>query len=150
MERLHHLISKLKEQFEQKVPASQMLVTLKQIEVELVSQSYSPAPSGQSRKIAVVMPSSYSVGMLESAPIPADIVIKKVEEPESQPPAAIKKEEIKEWVEDPLAEIPTLAHQQAAREINDVIGGNGYSLNDKLKGNVVELAAALKEAPVRE
>jgi hypothetical protein len=150
MERLHHLISKLKEQFEQKSPASQMLVTLKQIEAELVSQSYTPAPSGQSTKIAVVMPSSYTVSTHEPAPSPMNLVMAKIEEPIKQPIVPIQKEETSEWIADPLTEIPTLSHQQAAREINDVMGSNGASLNDKLKGNVVELAAALKEAPVRE
>ena len=51
---------------------------------------------------------------------------------------------------DPLADIPTFAHQQAPRELNDVIGTNGSSLNDKLKGNVMELAAALNDTPVRD
>jgi hypothetical protein len=150
MERLHHLISKLKEQFEQKSPASQLLVTLKQIEVELVSQSYTPALSGKSTKIAVVMPSSYSLSLQEPEPITMHSVMAKVEEPIVEPVQAVQKEEAREWIADPLTEIPTLSHQQEAREINDVMGSNRASLNDKLKGNVVELAAALKEAPVRE
>jgi hypothetical protein len=149
MERLHHLISKLKEQFEQKSPASQLLVTLKQIEVELVSQSYTPAPPGKATKIAVVMPSSYSVTVQEPEPS-LNIVMAKIEEPVAQPVQVTQKEEAREWIANPLTEIPTLSHQQGAKEINDVIGSNGASLNDKLKGNVVELAAALKEAPVRE
>ena len=150
MERLHHLISKLKEQFEQKSPASQMLVTLKQIESELVSQSYTPAPSGQSTKIAVVMPSSYAVSAYEPVVASLSTVSEKIEEPVSQSIIATQKEETKEWIPDPLTEIPTLSHQRTGREINDVIGTNGASVNDKLKGNVVELAAALKESPVRE
>jgi hypothetical protein len=149
MERLHHLISKLKEQFEQKSPASQLLVTLKQIEVELVSQSYTPAPSGKSTKIAVVMPSSYALTVHEPESALHE-VIAKIEEPVAQPLEVTQKEEAREWIADPLTEIPTLSHQKGAKEINDVIGSNGTSLNDKLKGNVVELAAALKEAPVRE
>ncbi|MHA4809625.1 hypothetical protein ACX0G9_16045 [Flavitalea flava] len=53
---------------------------------------------------------------------------------------------------DPLSEIPTLAQQQVPRELNDVIAGNnGFSSrNDSLKVNVVELSAALNEAPVRD
>ena len=51
---------------------------------------------------------------------------------------------------DPLTEIPTLSHQPMAKEINDVIGSNGTSINDQLRGNVLELAATLKDSPVRE
>jgi hypothetical protein len=60
------------------------------------------------------------------------------------------------WPIDPLTEIPTLAHQQSAREmssgreINDVIGKGGASLNDKLKANVLELSVALNDTPVRD
>lgn len=50
---------------------------------------------------------------------------------------------------DPLNDIPTLA-QQHPRELNDVIGHNGASLNDKLKVNVLDLAAALNDTPVRD
>ncbi len=66
--------------------------------------------------------------------------------------AAVKEPERGAWPFDPLAEIPTLAQQQPQRELNDVIGGNGFlpSLNDKLKGNVVELSAALNDTPVRD
>ena len=73
-----------------------------------------------------------------------------MEEPQATYLPKLQNQESKEWIHDPLNEIPTLSHQQAAREINDVIGSNGASLNDKLKGNIVDLAAALKEAPVRE
>ena len=55
-----------------------------------------------------------------------------------------------EWILNPLTDIPTLSHQQSARELNDVIGSIGTSINDKLKADVVDLAATLKETPVRE
>ena len=51
---------------------------------------------------------------------------------------------------DPLKDIPTLAHQPGSRELNDVIGNNGSSLNDRLKVDVMELAAALNDTPVRD
>ncbi|MBN8854223.1 MAG: hypothetical protein J0H07_20345 [Sphingobacteriales bacterium] len=54
------------------------------------------------------------------------------------------------WPYDPLAEIPTLAHQQKPKELNDVIGSNGSSLNDRLKSNVLELKSALNDTPVRD
>jgi hypothetical protein len=65
--------------------------------------------------------------------------------------AAVKEPERGAWPFDPLADIPTLAQQQVPRELNDVIGNNGAtSLNDKLKGNVLELSAALNDTPVRD
>jgi len=60
------------------------------------------------------------------------------------------KDERGPWPYDPLAEIPTLAHQQKPRELNDVIGTNGSSLNDRLKSNVLELRSALNDTPVRD
>jgi hypothetical protein len=51
---------------------------------------------------------------------------------------------------DLLADIPTFAHQQPPRELNDVIGTNGASLNDKLKADVKDLSAALNDTPVRD
>jgi hypothetical protein len=151
MERLEQLIGKLKEQFEQKAPASQMLVTVKQIEAEL---SHLPTRSGstfQSAKVAVVMPSSSKYPSFEEELLQAvPAVAGKISTEQKATEHAPRKQEQKEWILDPLTEIPTLSHQQAARELNDVIGQGGASVNDKLKGNVVELAAALKEAPVRE
>lgn len=55
-----------------------------------------------------------------------------------------------DWSFDPMTDIPTLS-QQPSRELNDVIGaGGGSSLNDKHKGNVLDLAAALNDTPVRD
>ncbi|MFI5156789.1 MAG: hypothetical protein ACHQEM_11410 [Chitinophagales bacterium] len=151
MERLHHLIGKLKEQFEQKSPPSQMLVTLKQIEAELVSPAYTSNGPVQNAKITVVMPSSIKATAIEPDLVQAlEVKEKRMEEELATFMPKLQNQEAKEWILDPLNEIPTLSHQQAAREINDVIGSNGASLNDKLKGNIVDLAAALKEAPVRE
>ncbi len=50
-----------------------------------------------------------------------------------------------------MLETPTLTQQQLpAREVNDMIGAGGSSLNDKLKGNVLDLATALNDTPVRD
>lgn len=55
------------------------------------------------------------------------------------------------WSFDPMTEIPTLTQQQLpAREVNDMMGSGGSSLNDKLKGNVLDLATALNDTPVRD
>jgi hypothetical protein len=57
------------------------------------------------------------------------------------------------WPFDPLAEKPTdrFTLSQKSREINDIIGGgNGSSLNEKLKSDVVDLRSALNDTPVRD
>ena len=57
------------------------------------------------------------------------------------------------WPFDPLAEKPIdrFTLSQKSREINDIIGGgNGSSLNEKLKSDVVDLRSALNETPVRD
>ena len=153
MERLQHLIGKLQEQFEQKAPISQMLATLRLIEAELAagSNKSSSLHLHHSSKVAVVMPSTlkFKVPHEENEVLaPIESIVESVQKENSETVAG--NSEQPDWILDPLAEIPTLSHQQEARELNDVIGINRASINDKLKDDVLELAAALKEAPVRE
>lgn len=55
------------------------------------------------------------------------------------------------WPYDPLAEIPTLTHQQQPKEINDIMGRSvSTSLNEKLRSDVLELKSALNDTPVRD
>ncbi|THU32050.1 hypothetical protein FAM09_28115 [Niastella caeni] len=51
---------------------------------------------------------------------------------------------------DPLREIPTLAHQQAVKELNEAMATREASLNEKLKEEVKEVAHVLNDAPVRD
>jgi hypothetical protein len=153
MERLQHLIGKLQEQFEQKAPLSQMLATLRLIEAELAagSNKSSTLHLHHSSKVAVVMPPAMKYNALneeEDAMAPIENIVQSVQKVGSG--TSVRNLEQVDWILDPLAEIPTLSHQQEGRELNDVIGSNRASINDKLKENVLELAAALKEAPVRE
>ena len=57
-----------------------------------------------------------------------------------------------QWPFDPLAEKPIdrFTLSQKAREVNDVIGANATSLNDKLKSEVSDLKSALNDTPVRD
>ena len=57
-----------------------------------------------------------------------------------------------QWPFDPLAEKPIdrFTLSQKAREVNDVIGANATSLNDKLKTEVSDLKSALNDTPVRD
>src|SRR5882724_2762804 len=132
MERLQELITQLKEQFERKASPSQMLHTTQLLEAELSRLASQANTSRGSAKVAVMMPSSMKMYAGQQ----------NLQDPVQERGA---------WPYDPLTEIPTLAHQQSAREINDAIGSNGSSsLNDKLKANVLELSVALNETPVRD
>jgi len=92
----------------------------------------------------------------EKTPVPEKVPEQKAApevrltpDPAVPPRPATKEQQVGPWPYDPLAEIPTLAQQQP-RELNDVIGTNGSSLNDKLKSNVLELKSALNDTPVRD
>lgn len=160
MERIQYLIGKLKEQFEENLAPSQMLVTVKLLEAELSRLHTPPAPGRQSTKVAVVMPSTLKMASFEREPEVVvaverkePVVENKVENkiPERNTATrAPQKQEQPDWPLDPLTDIPTLSHQQAVKELNDIIGTNGASVNDTLKGNVLELASTLKDSPVRE
>ncbi len=154
MEKLRDLISKLNEQCEQNESALQMLVTLKQIEAEL-TQIHTVTVTGRKNPgVSVVMPSlSISHRVVE------EYIQKLEKEPSSREdePGFQKPEQTsipsghQIWMGDPLIEIPTLSHQPASREINDLIGGINTSINDKLKsGNLAELGSTLKASPVKE
>ena len=56
------------------------------------------------------------------------------------------------WKIDPLREVPTLAHQQVVKELNEVMAttSSQSSLNEKLKEEVKEVAHVLNDAPVRD
>jgi len=90
-----------------------------------------------------------AVGSVASVGIPPAPEVRLAPDPGATPRPV--KDERGPWPYDPLAEIPTLAQQQKPpKELNDVIGSNGSSLNDRLKSNVLELRSALNDTPVRD
>jgi hypothetical protein len=154
MERLQQLIGKLNEQCEQNESALQMLVTLKQIEAEL-TQIHTVTITGRKNPgVSVVMPSlSFSYRMKEDY----SQKMEKVVSSETQETSLQTQETIvvpishQAWMGDPMLEIPTLSHQSVNKEINDLIGSNSPSINEKLKtGNFAELGSTLKGSPVKE
>jgi hypothetical protein len=148
MERLEHLLGKLKEQFDQKTVPSQMLITVQLIEAELTSLCLSSHTVSKSTKVSVVMPSALKV--IRDLELMAEEEEKEsIRMPVEKVPLSAKKQEASTWSGYRMDDIPTLA-QQTPKEINDIIGNNGASLNDRLRDDVIELAAALKESPVRE
>ncbi|MBS1916831.1 MAG: hypothetical protein JST87_11180 [Bacteroidetes bacterium] len=150
MDRLEQLIGKLKEQFEQNAPASQLLITTKQIEAELARAGSRRSETIGTAKVAVVLPSVTKIAEVEEEKKELREEVKK-EEPVDISSRTVLKNKKDNWAYDPIADIPTLAHQtDAKKELNDVIGNTAESLNDKLKANVEDLAATLKDTPLRD
>jgi len=154
MERIRALINKLQEQLEQKVDPSDMLGTVKVLQLELSMLCSSSQQKGSS-KVAVVLPSLHNVSTFLQQPEQVKTVFQEPAVLENvadlNKPAELTKEEDKSgWLFDPVEEIPTFAHQKEFKELNEVIGQMGVSLNDKLKSEKTELASVLKEGPVRD
>jgi len=155
MEQLEYLIHKLKEQFEKNVPPSQMLSTIKQIESELSHSINKPGSTLSTAKVAVVMPSSAKITTVQQAVLSTkeeEIKVTEIEQVVIE--AKNKNQDLNHtqngWSYDPLKEIPTLSHQDQPKDLNDVIGNNSESLNDRLKSDVIELASTFKTEPVKD
>lgn len=178
MERLKELISQLMEQIDRKAEPSQMLQTTQLLEAELRLLAAQPPPGRvMPTKIAVMMPSAAKITPSPSQPAqPAAPAANGIPVPTNSPatngtpvpsgsPVPIgtvvaaatstrnKEPERGVWPFDPLAEKPIdrFTLSQKSREINDIIGGgNGSSLNEKLKSDIVDLRSALNDTPVRD
>lgn len=142
MERLQELINQLKEQYERRVDPAQMLLTTRQLEAELTLLSAQVAPSRVSAKVAVMMPTSMKMYAGQTAPVAQEVNAAPIPVMRSTP----------EQGTDPRngngrnVLVPT----PVSRELNDVIGSTGSSLNDKLKAEVLDLASTLNDGPVRD
>lgn len=155
MEKLHQLVSKLNDQCEQNESSLQMLVTLKQIEAELTTLHTVNLTGRKNSAVSVVMPSmnishrrqQEFVQSKEIDPRPENSETNFGKKTVQTVPAGHQM-----WMGvDPLMEIPTLSHQPNNRELNDLIGNNGVTINDKLKpGSQSELGTVLKGSPVKE
>ena len=165
MEHLSSLIHKLKEQFEQNVPADQMLSTVRQIESAISARSSSSIEKDivshrSTGKVAVMMPAGMksmvareiteqhvkyapAVAVAEVEPE----IISKTSERNGH--GHSKRTEQSGWLFDPMEEIPTLAHQHS-QELNDIIGTVGTSLNDHLREEKTEVAHKLTDTPIRD
>jgi hypothetical protein len=160
MERLSQLIGKLNEQFEQNADLSQLLMTTQLIESELVRLSSAYRQTLGTSKVAVVMPAggrryNSAIAQLEKVEekaisIPVEIVEKNVAIEKNGVYNDSKKEQKNGWNIDPLREIPTLAHQEVVKELNEIMASNQSSLNDKLKEEVIEIGHLLTDSPVRD
>lgn len=149
MERIQALINRLQEQVKQNADVSQMQVTLQLIQSELNQVQRSSTRTLGTSKVAVVLPTPVAI---KSAPAPVSVAEHR-EEP--QPVAAAPKAKPKNNNQldihfDPMNEIPTFSQYNTSRDVNDTIGGQQESLNDRLKENKTELMHALKETPIKD
>jgi hypothetical protein len=159
MERVKALIDKLHEQSHQGANAAALLETVQQLQAELAHVAI-PDKKRQfgTAKVAVVLPSNnrHANTLAEESTVNTyngQVIQDKIEETGSEipvvdPPA--KKETNIGWLLDPVKEIPTLAHQTEVKELNDVIGQNGTSLNERLKTPSTELGETLIETPIKD
>lgn len=167
MERIAYLLSKLKSQYEQKDGTDEMLATVQLLQFELTRSKANPAKQLGTSKVAVILPAA--AGVL--AGVSTEEFNKYAPQPQAKEQPAVKEDtrstkETKEtllveddsvsvvqkngqldMVFDPLADIPTLAHQQ--KELNDS-NVSEESLNDKLRQAKTELVERLKETPVKD
>lgn len=157
MERLTQLIGKLNEQFEQNADPAQLLVTTQLIEAELLRLSSAPQKVLGTSKVSVVMPAnrSYKAEIPVLQQVDQQLVVNKPAEKNGNDyhngnGNGKHTEEQNGWQFDPLREIPTLAHQNSVKELNDVMASQDFSLNDKLKEEVKEVAHLLNDSPVRD
>ncbi len=134
-----------------------MLATLQLLAAELQEEKSADLQKG--RKVSVIMPSFYrKEEVVEEriyAPKMAEIIVEAKPEKIEQPAAVSPVPEIpkvkQSWMFDPIKEIPTLSHQpKAGVELNEIIGVNKESLNEKLKTASVELGTVLQSSPVRD
>ena len=166
MERVKALINTLQEQAQQNAGPAVLLTTLQQIQLELTGGVASSKKLGTA-KVAVVMPShsrfmppvqETTDVVKKEEPVQKEKIYEAVQ-PKQIPQPVYEEQEIapKEiesngWSFDPMKEIPTLTHQVNgnSKELNDIIGQNGLSLNDRLKTEQTELAELLTESPIRD
>jgi hypothetical protein len=160
MERVGTLINKLKEQFEQQADADKLAVTAQLLLAELQKNHVRPSIAS---KISVVLPAvsgTHFTNEAENQPDP---------QPEPMPGPVVKEAAAGNWLFDAPTEIPTLTHQvsspvtdtkekeynkrvEAAEifEFNTALANQVESLNEKLKEERVEVAAALQGSPIRD
>lgn len=149
MERVKVLIEKLQAQVQQQADPAQLLLTVQMIQSEIQQVQLHQSKTLGTSKVAVVLPSfmnSYKNGeAIETIPARTEeeaLKEKYAPKPEPTPAPAFSY--------DPLVEIPTLSHQKVSKDINEIIAGNGESLNDRLNEKKSELGDRLMDSPIRD
>jgi len=145
MERVGTLIDKLKKQFEEQQNAASLLGTVQMLLAELQETQISQNTS----KVSITMPSVIIAKNEQKIELPIALETTTLEK------SAAKSEEKLGWLFDPIATIPTLAHQDVQQvkevfEINEKLLPENHDLNDRLKENKTEVASFLQASPVKD
>ena len=178
MERVETLLKKLQDQFAQKAPADQLLLTVQMLQAELLHLQQNNALDFQQQSVAVTVSNQFNpfdtpLKKHIAEAIPEEKIIEVLQVDEAEIEAEL--EEIKRNAEalhqvsahnkprivfEPEEDIPTLVHQQdykietkkedTAKEINETASNNHASVNEKLKQSKIDLGDTLTELPVRD
>ncbi|MBC7937241.1 MAG: hypothetical protein H7Y86_17995 [Rhizobacter sp.] len=172
MERVKTLTGKLQEQLAQNASPDQLLTTVEMLRSELEHLKLIQ-PKKDNASVAVhIAPYQNDMPDIrdEKPALPEEKTVEVLQVDEAEVEAEL--EEIKRTAKekssigaqnkpallfDPIEDIPTLIHQQAAAEetpkaeVNHAVKGEAKdSLNDRLKETKTELFDSLKEAPIRD
>jgi len=163
MQRVDTLIKKLQEQFAANTPASQLLLTVQMLQVELTHLQSATAPDNNA-SINIDIPQTIlppvqkeeekivQVLQVDEAEIEAELEEIKRNAEAMQKMSVHHKPQI---VFEEEQDIPTLAHHlnetpAKAKEVNEAIAANAASLNDRLKQTKIDLGDSLTEVPIRD
>ncbi|HVX50011.1 MAG TPA: hypothetical protein VHB48_07630 [Chitinophagaceae bacterium] len=159
MERTGVLIERLLQQHNDNAEAGKMLVTAQLLVAEL---QFLAQAGTSSKKVSVVVPSythnapsatETNTVTLQNTPVPAPPVKEKPLQQVTAPPPVPQQvpEPVRPAQYDPINEIPTMLHQPAKNDLNELMSEKGAeSVNEKLKNNNIELGARLQSIPVKD
>jgi hypothetical protein len=177
MERVGTLLDKLQQQFQQKAPPAELLLTLHMMQQELAALSPSALPDTMGRSVVLSMPAApfLSAGTNPSSsappPIPAIAIneeekivevlqvdeaeieaeldaLKKNAEAIEQMSLSSRPTTLFDFTDD---DIPTLPPQPASqREVNESIREESPSVNEKLKAPQKEVSEKLNDQTIKD
>ena len=177
MERVETLLKKLQEQFAQKAPAEQLLLTVQMLQAELHHLSATPygqtGSAGSNIAVTVSQNSFRATAEKTGEEIPEPVAEEKIVEVLKVDDAEIEAEleEIKRNAEmmqkisahnkppiifEPEEDIPTLSHQHLTKQeqepVNKEINETAHvtSVNEKLKQSKIDLGDSFTEVPIRD
>lgn len=152
MERIQILINKLKQQADENARPLQMMMTVQMLQNELMQLMADNQSSLGTSKVAVTLPKTIQLPVVEERvekkKEPIATVYEK--EPAYRNGASSKRTETSNLLFDPMLEIPTYSHQTQAKEVNEMAGFANESLNDRLKQGKTELVEHLKHEPIKD
>ncbi len=178
MERVGTLLKKLQEQFTEKAPLEQLLLTVHMLQAELLHLQANNGPVFNNDTIAITVSQINNMVNEPEAILSSEEIEERTVEVLQVDEAELEAEldEIKRnaeaiqnislqnkphlFFEPEEEDIPTLTHQQQpevkqkneneSREINEVVSQPVASLNERLKQSKIDLGDTLTESPIRD